>query len=125
MYLCGLDQVRPGEVRNPLEARSVPNGHFGEHLAIDIHAGELKPMYELAVGEALQSGGRVDAGDPETAHITLPLTAVPGRVGEGLKHGLMGATEQEPLAAAGSLCYCEDFLVSCVGGYAPFHPRHG
>ena len=58
------------------ECLRVADGEVGKHLAIDVHAGELKAVNEAAVCSAVGARGGVYADVPQAAHIALLLFAM-------------------------------------------------
>ena len=73
------------------ERLRVAHGDVREHLAVDLDAGLLQAVHELAVGHALVPRRGVDAGDPEPAEVALAVAAVAVGVGVGLEQRLLGA----------------------------------
>ena len=57
------------------EAFRIVHGDIREHLAVQIHIRQLQTIHQLAVGQAVQAGRRVDAGDPQGAVLSLLLLA--------------------------------------------------
>ena len=53
------------------EGFGVANRQIGEHLSIDVDAGQLEAMHELVVRHPLAAGCGVDPGDPKLAHVAL------------------------------------------------------
>ena len=99
-------------------------GHGGQDLAVQLDAGLAQAVDELAVGEAFQTGGGVDALDPQGAEIALLGAAVavgvlPGAVDRGL-----GGADGVLAAAVEALGLLENLLVFGVGRYAPFDASH-
>src|SRR5690606_22797227 len=58
------------------ERSVVAHREVGEDLAIDLDAGEAQAGDEAAVAGAVQAATRVDALDPELAHLALAGPAV-------------------------------------------------
>ncbi len=77
-----------------VEGRRVVHRDLGEHLAIDLDPGRLEPVHEGVVRDAVLPRRRVDARDPEPAHVALALLAIAVRVGERVHHRLVGGLEQ-------------------------------
>src|SRR5690606_1785690 len=70
--LRDLDQRR--------ERRGLVDREFGEHAAVDRHAGQVQTLDEAVVGQAVGAGTSVDALDPQTTEVALALAAVAVRV---------------------------------------------
>src|ERR687895_1932514 len=80
----------PGPVGKAPEGLRVADGDVGQHLAVDLDAGLLQAVHELAVRHALLARGRVDADDPQPPEVTLAVAAVAVGVRVGLEQGLLG-----------------------------------
>ncbi len=70
---CGLRRPRQGLglLGERRERRRLVDGHVGEHLAVERHAGRLEPADQLAVGEAVLARRGVDADDPQPPEVAL------------------------------------------------------
>ena len=80
-----------------------------------LDVGPLEAADELAVGEPVLAGRRVDPDDPQLAHLALALLAVAGRVGERVQQRLAGRLDQPRLGALAALGGLEEALVALVG----------
>src|SRR5687767_11524487 len=80
----------PGFLGKPSERLGVADGDVREHLAVELDAGLLEAVHELAVAHALLAGGGVDADDPQAPEVALLVAAVAVRVGVRLEQGLLG-----------------------------------
>src|SRR5215207_8128479 len=80
----------PGFLGKTSERLGVADGDVREHLAVELDAGLLQAVHELAVAHALLAGGGVDAHDPEPAEVALLVAAVAVGVGVRLYEGLLG-----------------------------------
>jgi hypothetical protein len=65
------------------ESGRIGYGNVGQNLAVDLHIGFFEAEDEFAVRQAVETGSRIDAGDPQTAEITLFDTAVTESVIKG------------------------------------------
>src|SRR4051812_10111189 len=81
----------PGFLGKTSERLGVADGDVREHLAVELDAGLLQAMHELAVRHALLARRGVDADDPETAEVTLLVAAVAVRVPIRLEQRLLRA----------------------------------
>src|SRR3954462_8081489 len=81
----------PGCLGKTSERLGVADGDVREHLAVELDAGDLQAVHELAVRHALLAGGRGDADDPQAAEVALLVAPVAIRVGVGLEQRLLGA----------------------------------
>src|SRR5215218_6069398 len=80
-----------GGLGKSAERLRITHGDVGQDLAVQVDLGQLEAVDELAVGHAVEAGGRVDARDPQAAKVALAVAAVAVRVGVGLGQGLLGA----------------------------------
>jgi len=55
---------------------SIVHGNVCQHATVDFDRCLLQTVDETAVGKTVQTRGGVDTGDPESAELTLLLTAV-------------------------------------------------
>ena len=95
-----LGEGLAGHLNEGLEARRLVDGQLGEHTAVDLHAGQAKPLDEAVVGQALGAGGSVDALDPQATEVALAGATVAERVDAGVSDLLLGlAVEARALAA--------------------------
>src|SRR5918998_4649362 len=67
----------PGFLGKTSKGLGVAHGYVGQNLAVDLDAGLLEAVHELAVGESLLAGGGVDAHDPKAAEVALLVATVP------------------------------------------------
>src|SRR6266852_2143135 len=106
------------------EGLRVTDRQIREHLAIDVHAGQLEAVHELVVGHPLAACGRVDPGDPELAHVALPCPPVAVGVLERVEHRLVRRPEERPVGHPEALGEAEDLLVAAAGRDAAFYTWH-
>src|SRR5215204_2709411 len=81
----------PGLLGKASERLGVADGDVREDLAVELDAGLLQAVHELAVRHALLARRGVDANDPETAEVALLVPAVAVRVRVRLEQSLLGA----------------------------------
>src|SRR4029450_9364898 len=81
----------PGFLGKTSERLGVADGDVSEHLAVELDAGLLQTVHELAVRHALLARRGVDANEPETAEVPLLVAAVAVRVRIRLEQRLLGA----------------------------------
>src|SRR6478736_2373207 len=79
-----------GGIGKSAEGLGVADGDVGQHLAVELDAGQLEPVDEHAVAHAVLAGGRVDADDPQAAEVALAVAAVAVGVGVGLHDRFLG-----------------------------------
>ncbi len=77
-----------------------PDGHIGEHLAVDGHSGLFQVIHKLAIFEALCPAGGVNPQNPQPAHIAFPLTAVTVSIAQRFEHGLVSPAEEGMLGSS-------------------------
>src|SRR4051812_17567819 len=80
-----------GALDKSAEGLGVAHGDVGQDLAVQFDAGQRQAVDERAVGHALGARGGVDAGDPETAEVTLAVATIAVRVRVRLEHRFLGA----------------------------------
>ena len=98
------------------ERCGIGDGQLGEHLAVDVHAGDLQAVHHLGIGQAVQAGRRVDAGDPQATEVALLLLAADICITQGTANLCAGGTLLLALRAKvtlGELHYLTLFLL-CV-----------
>ena len=64
---------------------------LGQDLAVELDLGELQPVHELVVRQAVLARAGVDADDPQTAELALAHAAVAVGVLPAALHLLFGA----------------------------------
>src|ERR1700734_2004469 len=113
-----------GDLGKTSERLCVAHGNVGEHLAVELHAGERQAVHELRVAHAVEPGRRVDAGDPELAEVALAVAPVAVGVFVGLQQRLLGAPVVRvrlTAEALGLLENCPALLASVDGTLDPGH----
>ena len=80
-----------GDLGKTSEGVGVAHGDVGEHLAVELDAGQLEAVHELRVAHAVLARGGVDARDPQAAEVALAVAPVAVGVGVGLQQRLLGA----------------------------------
>src|ERR1700689_188240 len=80
-----------GDLGETSEGVCVAHGDVGEHLAVELDAGQLEAVHQLRVAHAVDPRGGVDAGDPQAPEIALAVAPVAVGVGVCLEQGLLGA----------------------------------
>src|ERR1700752_62708 len=88
-YASAGSQRLAGAVGKTSEGVGVADGDVREDLAVELVAGELQAMHELAVAQPVQPRCRVDAGDPQLLEVALAVAAIAVAVLVGLEHGLL------------------------------------
>src|SRR6185295_2403845 len=81
----------PGFLGKTSERLGVADGHVRQHLAVELDAGGLQAVHELAVRHALLAGGGVDPDDPQAAEVALLVAAVAIGVRVRLDERFLGA----------------------------------
>ena len=95
-----------------------------QDLPVEPDVGRLQSVGQSAVGDAVQTSRRVNAGDPQSAHVTLAGAAITARVKEGLQHGLIGAMPKQVARHALSLGYLQNLVVTAAKHYPALSSRH-
>src|SRR4051794_32106116 len=111
------------------ERLGVAHGDVGQHLAVDLDAGELHAVHERGIAHPVLARCGVDAGDPEPAEVALAVAAVAGGVGVGLHDRFLRPPVRRVRLAAEALGALEDgaaLLARVDGaldaGHRPFPP---
>src|SRR5436305_8066724 len=105
----GLDR-RLRQLRQAGEPRGVGDGHVGQHLAVEQRAGGVEAGDQAAVVEPVETGGGVDADDPQAAQLPLLLPPVAVGVDARLVHGLLGDAVGVRLGSPEAAGELEDLL---------------
>jgi hypothetical protein len=66
----------PGHTDQVAKGLRFPDSHVCQHLAVNLHTRLFESVYQLAVCQTLSSTGGVDPCNPQTPHVSLPLTTV-------------------------------------------------
>ena len=83
-----------GEGSNLAESGRIGYGDVRQDLAVNLHVGFFEAEDEFAVRQPVETGSRVDTGDPQTAEITLFDPAVAESVIKGPIHCFGRTAEQ-------------------------------
>src|SRR3954467_4059264 len=122
----GLRRKRRACLRDDAaERRALVHGDVGQDLAVQVDAGELQPVHELAVGQALGPNRGVDALDPQRPERALLHLAVAIGVLTGLLDGLLGDADRVLATAVIALRLLQDPLVAGLGGGPALDACHG
>src|SRR5215831_7929308 len=97
----------------------------GEHLAVEIEAGQLDAMHKLRVGQTMLARTGIDPLNPQGTKIPLAVTPVAIGVTQCLFDLLDRNSVSRAATAAVALGEVEDLLVPCVGCDPAFNARHG
>src|SRR6185295_13919514 len=81
----------PGFLGKTSERLGVADGDVRQDLAVELDAGRLQAVHELAVRHALLARGGVDPHDPEATEVALLVAPVAVRVRIRLEQRLLGA----------------------------------
>src|SRR5207245_10226753 len=103
-------------LHQPSKGTAVAHGQVSQHLAVDRYSGLAKAVHQLVVRQPRLAGRRVDARDPQLAHLALAAAAVTERVGEGVQDRLVGGSKQQLLGKPEALRAIEDCLVTAMRG---------
>src|SRR5919112_4492440 len=114
----------PGFLGKTSERLRVADGDVREHLAVELDAGLLEAVHELAVAHALLARGGVDPHDPEAAEVALLVAAVAVRVGVRLDEGLLGPLVARVRLTAEALGPLERGAALLARVYRPLDPAH-
>src|ERR1039457_2971328 len=96
-------QGRFGLLYQQAEVRRVAGRHFGQYLAVQIHARRFQAVHEFAVGDTGLPATRVDAHDPQRTEFALLVLASDVGISEGLLDGFLRRAVQLALGEEKSL----------------------
>src|SRR5438445_8248388 len=122
--ICGWLEVVLSNLHRPGKGTAVAHGQVSQHLAVDLYSGLAKAVHQLVVRQPRLAGRRVDARDPQLAHLALAAAAVTERVGEGVQDRLVGGSKQQLLGKPEALRAIEDCLVTAMRGNAALDSCH-
>src|SRR6266567_5650112 len=114
----------PGDLDQRRERRGIVDRQLCEHLAVYLDAGDLQPLDEPVVGDALGTGSGVDPLDPEPAERALAVLAVPVGIGHGVELLLLGLAVQPGALAAVTARALQDHPALLVGIDRPLYACH-
>ena len=97
IVLCNLSEL--------CEALFISYSHISENLTVQINAGLLKTIHELAVGKTVQSCSCIDTSDPELTELTFSLLTTSVRRCQGTHYGLLSYTIL--FASGSSVTFCK------------------
>ena len=107
------------------EVRGVGHGDLGQHLAVELDVGQLEAVHELVVRQAVLTGARVDADDPQLAELALAHAAVAVGVLAAALDLLFRPLVGRVLSRAVALGLLEHLAALLARGDASFDSRHG
>src|SRR5690606_27259100 len=102
----------------------VAHGDISERLAVDVDLGQLQAVDEPAVADVVEPARRVDALDPELAHLALAGPTVPERVVPGVHHRFVGGPERAAPVAVVALGLVQYGAVLLLGMNATLDACH-
>src|SRR5579885_810838 len=95
-----------------------------QNLAVELHPGELEPVHELRIGQAVLARSGIDPLDPQAAKVALAVAAV----AIGVAQRLLDPFERDAIggaaAAAIALGELEHLLVARMRGDPALDPGH-
>ena len=100
------------------------NGDIGEHFAIQRDASLIKPVNELAVGQPMIPGRRVDPYNPQASEVPFPVTSITVGIGQRFFDRHTGLTNEvlSPTPITGGLG--KEILSFLSGVNRPFYSGH-
>ncbi len=97
-----------------LEGCGVVEGKVGEDFAVDLDAGFVDEAHEFGVAEAVETGGSVDALDPDGSEVVLFVFAVAVGVGETFFPGIFGDGPDVATATEVAAGEFQNFFTTCA-----------
>src|SRR5919204_1382731 len=122
--LGGSGRRLSGGIGKSAEGLGVADGDVGQHLAIQLDAGELQAVDERPVAQTVLPGRGVDPHDPQAAEVALAGAPVAIRVGVGLHDRFLGALVVGVRLAAEALGALERRLALLARVDRALDPRH-
>ena len=114
--LCGLDQFG--------KSFCIVDGDVGQDLAVQGDTGLLQTKHEAAIGNIVQTAGRVDTGDPQSAEVSL-LTAASDLCGTLCAHDrCFRGTILRRTGTVVALSQFQNFLMSFTCVQSTFNSCH-
>src|SRR4051794_3392138 len=107
------------------EGLGVADGDVGQHLAVQLDAGQLEPVHEGPVAHPVLPRGGVDAGDPQAAEVALAVAAIAIGVGVRLDQRFLGALVVRVRFAAVALRQRQDGAALLLGVQRALDASHG
>src|SRR5690606_3579246 len=107
------------------EGGDVVHREVGQGLAVELDVGLLQAVHQTAVAQAVLTGRRVDAHDPQAAELALLLLAADVGVLLRLGDRLLGDSENLATGVVVALRQLDDLLVAGTGGHTPVHACRG
>src|SRR4051812_14725732 len=89
-----------GDLGDAGKRGSIADRDVSQDLAIESDACELEPVDQLGVGQAIRASGGVQADDPQSAHLALPLLSADIRISHRVKQCLTRGPNELRLGAA-------------------------
>ena len=119
-----LRQLGLGHVAQGGKRHGVVDGHLGQHLAVDLHTGQLQTVHEGGIVHAVELAGSGNAGDPQLTEVSLLQAAAHIGVGQGLHHLLVGHFEVLGLGAPIALGQLQHLISSLARHHCAFNTCH-
>src|SRR3989339_1467706 len=123
----GLDrllEVRFGLLGHRSEGLGIPDRDVGQVAAIDLDPCLAQAEDQLVVVQAVEPGSGVDADDPETPEVPLPVAAIAVGVDLGPVEGFLRRAEEPAARPPEPLGLLEDLLLASARGDAVLDPWH-
>ena len=117
-------QLSLGNLGQSGESGLVVDGHLSQHLAVDLHAGQLQAVHKGGVVHAVELAGGGNAGDPQAAEITLLLLTADVSIVAGLHNSLFRHLKALALCAKIALCHLQGLFSSFAGHHRSFNTSH-
>ena len=122
--VCAQDLRLLGDLAQGGKRHGIADGHLGQHLAVDLDAGDLQTVHEGGVVQTvgLHSGG--DTGDPQLTEVPLLQAAAHIGLGQRLHDLLVGHLEMLGLGAPVALSQLQRLVSSFTRHHCAFNTCH-
>ena len=101
-------------VNNSLESSGIIDGEVSKNLAVDLNTGLVDKTHELAVAQILQTGGGIDALNPQSAEIALFILAVAISISKTLFPCILGNGPHIAAATVVTAGKFQNFFTTCA-----------
>jgi hypothetical protein len=101
----------------------VRDGKFGQYLPVDLDLSTLQTLDETTVGQVVDSGSRIDPGDPQPSEISLSSPPIPVSILQGPVHGICCSSKKLASTASVTLGKLQ-YLLSSLSGFSASSDSH-
>lgn len=107
-----------------VECRFIVYSQISQHFAVHFHASHFQAVHQLAVGQAVQAGLRIDPGNPQFAEIAFLLTTIAIRIQQRFHYLCVCRFKQTVFGTEIAFRKLQYFLVTTACYDATFYSWH-